>query len=125
MEFAVADLGAGEAFGCVDADVEVFAEGRGVDAPADARFLFDGERLGQIGALDWLDRNDVAIAAEVKIDGRRLAEQPVTVGVDADDILSIDRHVDPVGDRQRRPASEFFKFSIHNFRAVIKRLFHK
>lgn len=127
MKFAVADLGVDKTFGGVDPYSEMFAEGRGVDAPADVGFLLDGKCFRQPEAVDGLDGDDVLYSAEIKIDGRRLAEHVVAFLVQADDVLFVDRDMYAVGCGLGRAAAKLFKISIqvHKFSNANERAYHR
>ena len=96
----------------------MFAKGRGVDTPADAGLGFDGERGGDVGARGVLDSDRVRRAAVIKIHRRRIAEQPVAIPVQADDVFFVDRDVKPFRRGLRRAAKEFFKVSVHPKRSA-------
>src|SRR6476620_606401 len=91
----------------------MLAERPGVYAVAAVRLFADGEGLGQIRARHGLDHYNVAGPAEVKINGRRLAQLTIAKCVHPDHVLTADGHVQMPLRRQLRPAAKLIKISIH------------
>lgn len=87
------------------------AERGGADAPA-AAVRYDRECVVDVGARK-LDADRVAAAAVIEPDRGRAAEAFVRVGVEDNVARRAQRHVQPILQRLRRAASEYFKITIH------------
>src|SRR5688572_17044230 len=112
-ELAVADVGGDEFLGAFDADIEMPAEGRGADQPADVwRLWLDRKRLGETRVLQRLECDRVSRAAEIQVNRSGLSQQPVNVFVQPDNVFVIKCYVYALSRARRRPAPKFFKISV-------------
>ena len=97
----------------------MLAEWRGVYPPPDAVLLLDGEGGRHAKAVYRFDPDDVFLAVVMKVNGRRFAEQLVTVLTKPDHEFLVDRDMDAIMGGLRRAAHELFKFSANYHRQAL------
>ena len=93
----------------------MLAEWRRVDPLASALIsLSDWKRAGQPIAFYRLNRDHIVRAAEIKVNGRRFAQESITIRIDRDHVLWTNRGVNTLLRGFCRTADEFFIFSVHD-----------
>ena len=112
MKRSVAELGRDELARYIHPDPVMRAEWRGIDIPAGTISLFEWKGGLQSEAFDRHNGDRIVWHAEVKVNGRRLAEQFIHVRIQNDPAGWRQRHINARFVRLCRTAEEFFKFTI-------------